>query len=305
MSTGLWDPGSPSAILWDSNLFAKLTRKDALVQPLRDFDESPVQQQHVVYKLVWPDGMGYVGQAKDMSKRMYRHVHGGRCPKIEEWVSLYGWDCVEKQILEKVSASDVDLREAELIKEHGTLWPNGLNVLPGAAGGNYWGIDPERDARLSAYLREKKEQELAKRIETMPPEEAAKVIAKRDHGRKMHSQRKERGCVRIRPNYVTWARKRLEKCMALPDADAHALMRERREKASRRIQERQQAGGYTDKEYRRAMETLECLHPNVFTVREVRAMHGKKGKPPGPLTQASSANKASSRKGQYESSEEE
>jgi hypothetical protein len=38
----------------------------------------------------------------------------------------------------------------------------------------------------------------------------------------------------------------------------------------------------TKGEYERAIETLECLHPNVFTLAEVRAMQGKKGKPPGP-----------------------
>lgn len=58
--------------------------------------------------------------------------------------------------------------------------------------------------------------------------------------------------------------------------------RERRNKAHKRIMARNAAGGYKDGEYERAIETLGCPHPNVFTLAEVGAMQGKKGTAPGP-----------------------
>lgn len=237
----------------------------------------------VIYRITSPSGKAYVGKTVDFEHRM--QLHAGcisKCPLMNAATKKYGWDNMKVDILMEPCEELLWQWEICMIEDLNTRAPNGYNLLPGGEGGNSWGIDADRDARVSKKLKCVHEAKLQERIKHMSDEDAARAVANRDRGRKMHAQRKERGKVRVRSNYVTCAQKRMDELTRLPDPDAHALMRERRNKAYKRIMARKAAGGYKEGEYERAIETLECLHPNVFTLAEVRAMQGKKGTPPGP-----------------------
>jgi len=84
-----------------------------------------------MYILTFPDRMQYVGQAVDLVRRMGAHRNSNRCPKVHEWKGMFGWESVDVEVLERVPHAQMNEREIHLIAEHDTLWPNGLNMVPG------------------------------------------------------------------------------------------------------------------------------------------------------------------------------
>lgn len=99
--------------------------------------------------LSFPDGMRYVGQTHRLQVRINEHRRGVRTRgKVKEWAERYGWDCVDVKVLATVSNSDLYAEERVHISKEQTLWPNGLNMTSGGAGGSGWGLDTERDQKL-------------------------------------------------------------------------------------------------------------------------------------------------------------
>lgn len=103
----------------------------------------------VIYTLSFPDGMKYVGKAEKFKRRMKEHERGCRTGKrLREWVSFYGWDRVEQEIIASVPDEDLNGAERAAIRNLQTCWPAGLNLTLGGDGGCGWGIDAERDRKL-------------------------------------------------------------------------------------------------------------------------------------------------------------
>ena len=96
-----------------------------------------------IYKLVnTVTDEAYVGQTQheQLKKRMYGHKTAWRrmckghkgCRLLNESIMEHGWEAFRVEVLERPPLSELDTREDALIVLHGTLEPNGLNILSGA-----------------------------------------------------------------------------------------------------------------------------------------------------------------------------
>jgi group I intron endonuclease len=93
----------------------------------------------IVYKLTSPDGKAYIGQTRWKAQRWFFHKSGKSLkseksggPPIAKAIAQYGWKAFVKEVIKDgISTDDLDYWEKEMIKKHGTLVPNGYNVLSG------------------------------------------------------------------------------------------------------------------------------------------------------------------------------
>lgn len=173
----------------------------------------------VIYKITSPSGKGYVGQTKrPLNKRLERHrdLKWGNCKLLKRAIVKYGWHTMQVQVLWTGSNEELDAKEVELIREHGTLAPHGYNALlggdvnPMSAQGardsvrDSW-ADPEvrekhRQGRVNAWQDPvKRANQMAARervreakIAMYPPEEQGAVRARFKKQRETHARWKER-----------------------------------------------------------------------------------------------------------------
>ena len=89
--------------------------------------------------LSFPDGMKYIGKSLNFELRIKAHErYEQRCPKLHLWKKRYGWCNVSvEKLWESNSNKQLCEKEVEMIAEHCTLWPGGLNMTRGGEG------DPE------------------------------------------------------------------------------------------------------------------------------------------------------------------
>jgi len=184
--------------------------------------------------------------------------------RVQEWKRMFGWASVRVQVLERPPHSQMNEREIQLIAEHGTKWPCGLNVTSGGDG-----IDPEvvRESWRNPVVRERH-------------------VQGRKHA--WQDQKKRSNIMAGRSASAKVAKAKAEKKHNAPEANAKRTV-------TWEAQREKRLAGLTGK----------ARAQKLARMNRDRERHRKKV---AALTQgppASSANRASSRKGQYESSEEE
>jgi hypothetical protein len=91
----------------------------------------------VIYLLTFDDGRRYVGQTRDLAKRLRRHAkaaaHGVDVPVSLAWAAMGAPICT---VLRTVPDAEMDRCERAAIEEHRTLWPDGLNRNSGGKRGS-------------------------------------------------------------------------------------------------------------------------------------------------------------------------
>lgn len=89
---------------------------------------------YIVYKLTCTvTGKSYIGQTKNKAIRAWQHSRSySRCTALRNAVRKHGWDSFTFATLEEGLTLDAaNVREEQLILEHGTLAPRGYNLVPG------------------------------------------------------------------------------------------------------------------------------------------------------------------------------
>ena len=112
---------------------------------IRDIEESVA----CIYKLTFPDGKIYVGQTKDLKKRMqlYLFCNDRKATSVTSIIRSFGIDSVDVDVLCRITGmNEVDERlclnilEIHYISEVNSLEPNGYNT---SLGGEIFGIPNE------------------------------------------------------------------------------------------------------------------------------------------------------------------
>lgn len=93
-----------------------------------------------IYKAMFPNGKGYIGQTVDFAERKKSHSKAALekdCQFLfHRAIRKYGWDAVEWSTLRDNIAEDkLDTYEKFFISLHGTFGPGGYNMTPGGWGG--------------------------------------------------------------------------------------------------------------------------------------------------------------------------
>jgi hypothetical protein len=84
-----------------------------------------------IYMLTSPNGKSYIGQTtRPIQKRFEQHQKSSRCVAIYNAIQYHGWDNFEKDWYE-CPDEDLDFDEELLVREMGTLVPNGYNLKEG------------------------------------------------------------------------------------------------------------------------------------------------------------------------------
>lgn len=87
----------------------------------------------LIYKYTSPSGKSYIGQTKNHRRRITAHKSiNSRCTAFSAAIKKYGWNNFKHEVLcECETLEEANRIEEELIAEHGTLSPNGYNLLSG------------------------------------------------------------------------------------------------------------------------------------------------------------------------------
>lgn len=88
----------------------------------------------IIYKWTSPEGKSYIGQTVDEKKRIAEHRQcAGGLKLFYAAIKKYGWINFSYEVLHSDVSSheELDGLEKKYIQEHGTLSPNGYNVLLG------------------------------------------------------------------------------------------------------------------------------------------------------------------------------
>jgi hypothetical protein len=93
-------------------------------------------QMGVIYKLTFENGKSYIGQTiKGVEKRIKGHIHAAKSGKGGCWAlcaALIEFDYkFTHEILITTTRDKLNHYEAEFIKSHDTVYPNGYNILIG------------------------------------------------------------------------------------------------------------------------------------------------------------------------------
>jgi len=90
--------------------------------------------QYCIYIHTDPSGKSYIGQTNNFARRNTQHKHKkGRA--LSSAIKKYGWDAFTHEILvDGLTLDEANDRESYFIELHGTLAPNGYNLMTG--GGN-------------------------------------------------------------------------------------------------------------------------------------------------------------------------
>lgn len=88
---------------------------------------------YVVYCHTSPSGKKYIGQTNNYEKRCRQHrIWSNKCTAFARAINLYGWDAFSHEILkENLTIDEANYWEKILIKDIGTLSPNGYNLRDG------------------------------------------------------------------------------------------------------------------------------------------------------------------------------
>ena len=109
-------------------------------------------------------GRKYVGQSRDINKRLQKHAGGHSNHKIGNAIRRHGWAAFNSEILELCPTDLLNEREAFWIEIHGCIAPHGFNLT---GGGDNRIISDETRQRMS----------VARSGKTNSPESIAKTKA--------------------------------------------------------------------------------------------------------------------------------
>jgi len=113
----------------------------------------------LIYKITSPSGKIYVGQTKNLKKRLkdYKWRNNKRKNLINSSIKKYGWDAHKFEIIDEVDNSILSEREIFWIKELNSFYLDnelGLNMTRGGEGGQIsWMHDLERRRKMSEARR--------------------------------------------------------------------------------------------------------------------------------------------------------
>ena len=87
----------------------------------------------IVYIYTFPNGKKYIGQTKyTLEQRAQRGSNYKSSPLVYHAIQKYGWDNIQKEIIECSSEEEMDSRERELIAKYKTTDINfGYNLEDG------------------------------------------------------------------------------------------------------------------------------------------------------------------------------
>lgn len=106
------------------------------------------EHRPVIYKLTSPSGKAYVGQTVNARQRFHKHASGkSHCTALAAAIAKYGWARFKKDILVECAEDELDTMEDEMIRKHGTLTPQGYNLIPGGT------FNPIQDPATYAKVR--------------------------------------------------------------------------------------------------------------------------------------------------------
>lgn len=88
---------------------------------------------YLVYKHTSPSGKAYVGLTNNYSQRSTKHrAKDNACRAFANALKKYGWDAFKHEFLAVgLTHEEAKVAEAKFIAEHGTISPNGYNLLSG------------------------------------------------------------------------------------------------------------------------------------------------------------------------------
>lgn len=88
---------------------------------------------YTIYKYTSPSGKSYIGQTKNLTRRIYEHQKiDSNCTYFNKAIQKYGFENFILEILaEGVTDEEANILEPNFILEYNTLAPNGYNLLPG------------------------------------------------------------------------------------------------------------------------------------------------------------------------------
>lgn len=143
-----------------------------------------------LYLLTFPNGKCYVGQTTfglDVRVRMHvKDAQGGSSLLVHKAWRKYGEPMSE--VLAAASNQDeLNQLERQLIEDHGTLMPNGYNMVPGGRGGNLR-ISPntaEHNAKIAAAWTPERRAAQAERARKVKARAPWTEERKRAHGDKI------------------------------------------------------------------------------------------------------------------------
>jgi group I intron endonuclease len=109
------------------------------------------ENNYLIYLFTAPNGRSYIGQTKNLPRRIRKHQGDGGCTIFHRAIKKYGFENFSQKILlEKLSIDEANYWEEFYINELNTLSPNGYNLRTG--GKNYIASSETR-ARMSAALK--------------------------------------------------------------------------------------------------------------------------------------------------------
>ena len=91
----------------------------------------PSDDKIVIYKLTFPSGKLYIGQTKNLEKRIKRHIRASReniNRPLYDAIRHYGENSFSVDVLEECTIQNVDEREVYYIKTFDTQVKNGYNL---------------------------------------------------------------------------------------------------------------------------------------------------------------------------------
>lgn len=88
---------------------------------------------YVIYKITSPSGKSYIGQTKNLSRRLEKHRHSSStCRAFSNAISKYGWEQMLVEILyNELTLDEANKLETQSILTLNTLYPNGYNLTTG------------------------------------------------------------------------------------------------------------------------------------------------------------------------------
>jgi group I intron endonuclease len=125
-------------------------------------DSKMTDRKFLIYKFTSPSGKSYIGQTKDLKKRIQAHKTKNRCRAFSDAIKKYSFESFTLAILqENLTIDEVNQWEEFYIREHQTLSPNGYNL---ESGGRNSIPSAETRAKMSAWQVGRKRPEIGEKL---------------------------------------------------------------------------------------------------------------------------------------------